>query len=72
MDFDVLYLGPESTQESIDEAHTFYRPEHTHVVYAPSLDNRRRKYHRERFGQSDLFWNSKEYIHSFIHDELDA
>ena len=72
MDFDVLYLGPESTQESIDEAHNFWRPEHTHVVYAPSLDKRRRKYHRERFEQSDLFWNSKEYIHSFIHDELDA
>ena len=72
MAFDVLYLGPESTQESIDEAHTFYRPGHTHVVYAPSLDNRRRQYHRERFGRTDLFWNSKEYIHSFIHDELDA
>ena len=72
MDFDVLYLGPGSTQESIDEAHTFYHSGHTHVVYAPSLDKRRRKYHRERFGQSDLLWNSKEYIHSFIHDELEA
>jgi len=73
VDFEVLYLGPEATNEAIDEAHKRFRPGLTHVVYAGSLGNRRRRYLEERFGSpAGRFWSVKEYLHSFIREELDA
>lgn len=73
MAFDVLYLSRDVTNENVDEAHRFFHPGHTHVVYAPSLDNRGRRYYRERFGSpEDHFWSSRDYIQSFIRDELNA
>ncbi len=71
--FEVLYLGSGATHSDIDAAAEHYTPGLTQVVYASSLDRRRRKYHRERFPESaGQFWSMKEYLRSFIREEVDA
>ena len=74
IDFEVLYLGSEVTNDAIDEAfNKHFRPGKTHVVYANSLDAKRRRYHEERFGSpADRFWSTKAYLRSFIREELDS
>jgi hypothetical protein len=73
IDFEVLYLGADATHDAMDEAHRHFRPGDTQVVYASSLDGRRRKYHQELFGSpANRFWTTKSYLQSFIREELDA
>src|SRR5262245_6959822 len=73
VDFEVLYLGPDVTNDAIDEAHRHFKPGYTHVVYAGSLDTRRRRYHQERFGSpSEKFWSARAYLQSFIREEVEG
>ena len=68
--------GRVCTQEHVKQAKDVAaasRTDETHVVFAPSLDRRHRK-HRELFenqGRVKGLWNTKQYLRSFINDELD-
>ena len=70
-EFEVLYVGSKATHDDIDDAARHYMPGSTQVVYANSLDSRARKYHEERLGDDrERFWSTKDYLRSFIRDEL--
>ena len=72
-EFEVLYIGSSATQADIDEAARYYKEGSTQVVYANSLDRHARKYHHKRLGRSpERFWSTRDYLKSFIRDELDA
>ena len=71
--FQVLYIGASATQADVDDAARHYDAGSTQVVYANSLDRHARKYHHERLGRSpERFWSTRDYLKSFIRDELDA
>lgn len=72
--FEVLYIGSNATHDDIDAAARNCNFGETQVVYANSLDKRTRRYHEERLGQRspEKFWSTKEYLRSFIRDELDV
>jgi hypothetical protein len=70
--FEVLYLQSKASADGLREAKRRLKPDITHVVYASSLDARQ-KSHRELFqDKAKGFWTTKQYIASFIHDELEA
>jgi hypothetical protein len=72
--FDVLYLDSKALTENFQEAkRKVFKKGQTQVVYAPSLDGpKRSRAHHELF-QTDAkrFLNIREYLRSFIRDELD-
>ena len=71
--FEVLYVGASATRGDIDQAARHYKTESTQVVYANSLDRHTTKYHHERLGRApERFWSTKDYLKSFIRDELDT
>ncbi|MFP2930990.1 NACHT domain-containing protein [Pyxidicoccus sp. 3LG] len=71
--FDVLYLHSKATKESIETAsRTAFKPNHTQVVFAPSLDERTKVHHTIFQGKAKGLWNSREYLASFIKDETDT
>ena len=72
--FQVLYLTSSCTAEQVKDARAAAAigSGHldNHVVFAPSLDNRHRK-HRELQGVDVKgVWNTRDYLRSFIADEL--
>jgi len=72
--FDVLYLYSDATTESIQQARSqAFQPGVTQVVYAPSLDQRRRTHHEILKPEAaPRFWTTKEYLASILREELDA
>jgi len=74
--FKVLYLHSGATRESIHAADRLaFDPNDTQVVYAPSLDQRRTRdrVHHELFAtRSKGFWTTRDYLASFIKDELEV
>ena len=72
-EFEVLYIGSNATHADIDDAARRFTPQSTQVVYANSLDRHATKYHREKLGASpERFWSTRDYLKSFIRDELDT
>lgn len=71
--FEVLYIPTRTTTEAIIDARKrVFKEGRTQVVYAPSLDKKINA-HRQYLQPGSLtFWNSREYLASFISDELDA
>lgn len=72
--FEILYLHADATNESLMEAERrAFTPNRTQVVYANSLDSRRHRFHAELFERrAKGFWTTKEYLASFIREELDT
>ncbi|MBI2203381.1 MAG: hypothetical protein HYU41_05960 [Candidatus Rokubacteria bacterium] len=71
--FRVLYLHSKATIDSLQAVATsHFRPGETQVVYAPSLDQRHREHHRLFARRANGFWTTKDYLASFIKDELDT
>lgn len=70
--FTVLSLQSRATKEALERAHReAFTPGETHVVYAPSLD-KKLAVHKDLFRKSAAgYWTIKEYLASFIKDELD-
>ena len=72
-EFEVLYIGSSATHDDMDDAARHYKKESTQVVYANSLERHRKRYHEERLGQApERFWSTRDYLRSFIRDELDT
>lgn len=71
--FRVLYLHSGATREAIEAgARDAFVQGETHVVYPPSLDDRQSRHH-DLFSQTAKgYWTTKEYLASFIRDELQA
>lgn len=72
--FEVLYLYSDASSESIKQAKAkHFRNDITQVVYAPSLDQRRRTHHEVlKPYAGSKFWTTKEYLISIFREELDA
>jgi hypothetical protein len=69
--FEVLYLQSRANAESmIDAKRRAFKPELTQVVFAPSLDARSTIHKKTFEGTAKIFKNSREYLASFIFDEL--
>ena len=72
--FQVLYLTSSCTAEQVNHARTAAAIGagnlDNHVVFAPSLDNRHRKHHQLDGPNVKGVWNTREYLRSFIADEL--
>jgi len=70
--FFVLYLQSKVTNEEIDRAaHAIAGRGETHVVYPPSLAQRVQKQRRVFPASVKGFWTAKEYLTSFIKQELE-
>ena len=71
--FDVLYLYAAAKKEDVDDANPkVFREGETHVVYAPSLDNRHSR-HRQLFEtRAKGLWTTRNYLASFLRGELDT
>ncbi len=68
--FTVLYLPSRVTRDGVDAAlRTIPRDSQVHVVFPPSLENRVAGL-REAFGWTAGVWSTKDYLSSFIRDEL--
>ena len=72
--FEVLYLDSKAVADNFQEAkRKAFKKGYTDVVYAPSLDSAKRSRAHHDLFKSDAkrFLNLKEYLRSFIRDELD-
>ena len=70
--FEVLYLHSNATTDALRNVGKRFKPNQTHVVYAPSLDNRTKLHHDLFKLKAKGFWNTTGYLASFFREELDA
>ncbi|MCU1267082.1 MAG: hypothetical protein JWM21_3400 [Acidobacteria bacterium] len=71
--FKVLYIHAAATNEDLKEAgRQISEDENTHVVFPPSLQQKHASDIRKRFAKATNVWTTKEYLISFLKDELDT
>ena len=67
--FQIIYLFSSAAREDFDAAARHLGKVMTHVVYAPSLDQRQTS-HKTHFATANGVWTTREYLESLINREL--
>jgi hypothetical protein len=69
--FRILYLNSKASSEDLESVARAHSRRDTHVVYPPSL-SQRQVIHHKLFDDAAGLWTTKEYLASFIKDELET